>query len=132
MIKCIQIGTIDAISHNKIEYEKFPLAITPHINCPKKFQRKYYGIFNKYNMGALNNYAKQENLYIFFAPVENDLTHNSSMTVFYISHNNNNKVYNTPLNLNIDTRDNFVKSIREIYKKVEEAVKNFSIKKTDK
>ena len=132
MSKCIKINSVILDIWPEKEFKKLPLAISSNINCPKKLQRKYYGIFNENNMSALNNYAKKENIHIFFNELNNDIFHNTSMTVFSKSANHNNKEYKTPIKLNIDTKDDFVKSIREIYKKVEEAVKNFSIKKTDK
>ena len=132
MSKCIKINSAIIDCWTEKEFNRLPLGISSNINCPKKLQRKYYGIFNKDNMSALNNYAQKENIHIFFKELNNDFFHNSSMTVFSKSANHNNKEYKTPLNLNIDTKENFVKSVRDIYKKVEEAVKNFTIKKTDK
>lgn len=132
MSKCLKIGQCMINCWTKKEFDRLPLAISTNINCPKQLQKKYYGIFNPDNMSALNNYAQKENVDIYFSELEHDLFNNSAITVFKHRTYSDTSPYRAPLNLNIDTRENFVKSIREIYKASENAVKSFAIKKTDK
>ncbi len=133
MSKYIKINKPQTSWRGKRDFEKkWPLPITSHILCPQQLQRKYYGIFNKHNMSVLENYAEKENLHIFFSELENDMFHNSYMTVFQQSKDFCRNEYKMPLKLNIDTKENFVNSLRKIYKTAEEAVKNFSLKKTGK
>ncbi len=81
---------------------------------------------------SMIKYEKKENVDIYFSELEHDLFNNSAITVFKHRTYSDTSPYRAPLNLNIDTRENFVKSIREIYKAAENAVKSFAIKKTDK
>lgn len=128
MSKCSGINSIVSCWSKK-EFEKLPLSISSNVNCTQKLQRKYYALFNHNNISALNNYAQKENLQIFFSQLENDIFHNTVMTIFHKSSIHNK--HKIPLKLNINSKENFVESLRQIYKTAEEAVKKFSIKKTN-
>lgn len=129
MSKCLKIGKCMIHCWTKKEFDRLPLAISTNINCSKQLQKKYYGIFNPDNMSVLNNYAQKENVDIYFTELEHDLFNNSAITVFKHRTYGDTSPYRAALNLNIDTRENFVKSIRDIYKATENAVKSFAIKK---
>lgn len=77
-------------------------------------------------MSALNNFAKKEKSDIFFTSINNDLFHNAEMSVFWKKNFGTSKFF--PLKLDIDSRDNFVNSMRSIYNCAAEAVKSFAKK----
>jgi len=110
----------------KINWEKFPNKwLGSNVSCSREVQRKFYAIFNEDFMSALNNFAKKENSDIFFTSINDDMFHNANMSV----HGKNNLAGNSksyPLKLDIDSRDNFVKSMRSIYNCAAEAVKGFA------
>ena len=129
MIKFLPINTIKGYHFTEEQFNKLPLlTLSSNIKCSQNIKSKYYAIFNHNNISTLNNYAQKENLQIYFRELENDIFHNSVMTVFKKDSSPSNH-YQAPMKLNIDSKENFVKSLREIYNNAQEAVKNFATQK---
>lgn len=112
----------------RINWESIPnKSLGANVFCSREVQHKFYGIFNKNYMSALSNFAKKENSTIYFSSIDNDMFHNTKMSVF-----DNKEIAGPsmefPLKLDVTSRDNFAQSMRNIYNCAAEAVKSFAKK----
>ena len=83
--------------------------------CPK--------FFNENSMTTLNNYLEKNNALIFFSYLPSDIFHNTKMTVLKkVSYEEKAMA----LNLKTETRDDFVNSLRTIYTRSAEMIKQLS------
>lgn len=97
------------------------------VDCKESLQKRFYGLFNKNNMSALGNYLLDNDKYVHkvqFEPLESDLFDNA---VVNITLKNKKDIFlpiykEFPLNINIDTKENYVKSIRNIYNTIANAI----------
>ena len=70
--------------------------------------------FNNETMGALDNYARHENIKIYITPLENDIFDDIAVTVF----KNNKKKANFPISV-AKTKEEVPEFFRNLYKKIQ-------------
>lgn len=107
---------------SKMQYDKQLLQFykSPNILYTKELQTHLPKIFNENNMTTLNNYLEKNNALIFFSYIPSDMFHNTKMTVLKkVSYEENAMA----LNLKSETRDDFVNSLRTIYTRSAEIIK---------
>ena len=107
------------------QLDRMPLQFnkSQNIFCSKELKEHLPEIFNEDTMRTLNHYANSKNASIMFSYLPSDMFHNTTMTVFKRG-NDNRKVQ--ALNLKSDTKDDFVNSIRLIYTRSAEFIKQLS------
>ncbi len=107
---------------SKMQYDKQLLQFykSPNILYTRELQTQMPKIFNENNMTTLNNYLEKNNALIFFSYIPSDMFHNTKMTVLKkVSYEENAMA----LNLKSETRDDFVNSLRTIYTRSAEIIK---------
>lgn len=107
---------------SKMQYDKQLLQFykSPNILYTRELQTQMPKIFNENNMTTLNNYLEKNNALIFFSYIPSDMFHNTKMTVLKkVSYEEKAMA----LNLKSETRDDFVNSLRTIYTRSAEIIK---------
>lgn len=114
---------ISALS--KSQFDRLPLQMNknPNINCSNELRKHFYTIFNEDNISALNHFAEKENANIYFTYLPDDMFNNTIMTVFK-KHELTSK--EAALNINTETKDDFVNSLRSIYTKPADLIKQLA------
>lgn len=102
-----------------------PIGKNCRIFCTEELSKKLYSVFNENNMTALQNYADKSNSKIFFSYLPNDIFHNTQMSVYKDKSIEGTK---TALQICLDSKDDFVNSLRTIYNFASESVKKLSQK----
>lgn len=114
-------------------YNDSYIAVGKMIDCKESLHQKFHGVFNKNQMGALNNYLCANRKYVHvvkFKPLENDMFDN---TVVHLALKNQKEIWKPIhkeflLNLNIDTKENYVKTLRTLYNTVSNAINDYKNK----
>ena len=112
IIKCLNINS-----------NKIPRPVTKNIFATPEIKKNFPAMFNKHAMSALDNYAEKENIHVAFSTLDYDLFDNARMTVLSQKSSGSSEF---PLNIKMNSTEDFVNSLRDIYNKVAQGVKKIS------
>lgn len=121
MPKIIKIGQNYLHCFTPYESDRIPRLVLGknckiHTNDSLKKDPRLNQFVNDYTMGALDNYAKHENMDIFITPLENDMFNDLKISVFKKGYEG----VNFPINIS-ETKEGVRDFFRELYTKIHNA-----------